>query len=67
MTKLRSIEEHNSEVMEFYNKREHTHVQCPICVGEQELLFTDNILRMSNPSQRQVKCEKCGYLDFIIV
>ena len=63
--KLKPFAAHNLERGEIYRTANQsevgkpTGVECPTC--GKELAFTDDILRMSNPPKRQVKCSEDHY------
>jgi len=61
--KLKSFKEHEKEMADAYYKATHgpwpTGVQCPACDGE--LFYSDQMVLMSFPPQRNVHCDKCDY------
>lgn len=62
---LKSIEEHNKDILDKYNSHYKTGVACPNCGTE--LQFITNIEYMSNPPQKDVQCYNCAYLGRIYV
>lgn len=66
MKKLKSVEEHNSEIHSSYRSvnKWSTGVACPQCGTE--LHFVNNNLLLSYPAQRSVKCLECPYVGNIL-
>jgi hypothetical protein len=61
---MKTIEEHNQEVLRRIERNYKTGVECPNC--KKELMFTDDYIFTTLPPCRSVKCE-CGYKGTILV
>jgi transposase len=63
---LKDFDEYNRQRKEqvMVKPPRNTGVACPKCGGE--LQFTDDILRTSIPPQRQVRCDACQHVTFIV-
>jgi ribosomal protein S27E len=62
---LKTIEEHNELVFKKNIDKYSTGVQCPNCVNE--LKYINDIMLLSNPPQKEVKCFNCNYTTRIFV
>lgn len=63
--KLKTIEEHNAEVLDSFKERNNTGVACPNC--DNELQFADSMILLSYPAQKKVVCFECNYTTNIFV
>lgn len=64
--KLISMDEHTKHILNNRNKETAmTGVECPKCGSE--LFFTDDLVLNSNPPQRRIMCDSCGYKGTMFV
>lgn len=55
---LKTLEQHEQEVMDEFNGIKKTGIKCPNC--EYELIYPSSFIYDSYPAQRDVKCRQCG-------
>lgn len=62
---MKTIEQHNKQIEDALLKQRKglTDIECPIC--HKELIYANDSVYLSNPPQREVKCE-CGYFGYIL-
>ena len=65
MNRLKTIEEHNIQIIEKQNNWSNTGVQCPHC-GD-EMHYKDHNVLMTNPPMRAVHCKTCKYSTTLFV
>lgn len=66
MSVLKSLEEHNRQILDYYAEQEELRrkgrangIACPEC--GKELVDNIEITLMSNPPQKQIWCPNCNY------
>lgn len=62
--KLKTIQEHNEEVLNQIRSKYLTGIACPKC-GEEMQYQNPDILLLSSPPQANIICFECGYADIV--
>ena len=68
--KLKTLDEHNAEYRAYHtamydNRSQRNGIACPKC--QSELLDTNPFMTLtSNPPQKNVHCDECGYVGYRI-
>jgi DNA-directed RNA polymerase subunit M/transcription elongation factor TFIIS len=63
---MKTLEQHEREVREKHNYKERSDIKCPKC-PDGEFYFVDNVILLSYPPQRNVRCNSCDFRTSIIV
>jgi DNA-directed RNA polymerase subunit RPC12/RpoP len=62
---MKSIEEHQAEILHLRKNKYHTGIQCPYCGNE--LQYKDDTVMLSYPPQKEVIRFNCRYTDRVYV
>ena len=63
---MKTIEEHNNEILKILLAASRTGIECPKCHRELEYINSVIIQTCNYPDKRQVRCQ-CGFSDYIFV
>jgi hypothetical protein len=65
--KLKTIAQHNAEVLERLQRTNTTNIACPRCGCE--MIFPNEAILMSNPPKRDIQCANvaCLYETYVLV
>lgn len=63
---MKTIEEHNREVLRKKGNKHSTGIMCPLC-GNELHYPTPDVVMNSYPPQKDVACVNCGYKGMVYV